>query len=81
VGRFVADLGARVTGVDLSPRSATLAQRLNAGLRVVTADMRALPIAAGSCAGVVAFYSLTYTANPSATLFELRRVRDPGARS
>ena len=78
VGRFVADLGARVIGVDLSARSAALAQRLNATLRVVAADMRALPIATGAGAGIVAFYSLIYTADPSPTLAELRRVLRPG---
>jgi uncharacterized protein len=78
VGRLVADLGARVTGVDLSPRSAALAQRLNATLRVVAADMRAPPVATGVCAGVVAFYSLIDTADPSPTLAELRRVLQPG---
>lgn len=79
VGRFVADLGARVTGVDLSARSAALARRLNATLRVVAADLQALPVATGACAGVVAFYSLIYTADRSPTLAELRRVLRPGA--
>lgn len=78
VGRFVSDLGARVTGVDLSARSAALAQRLNATLRVVAADMRALPIATGASVGIVAFYSLIYTADPSPALAELRRVLRPG---
>jgi SAM-dependent methyltransferase len=79
VGRFVADVGPRVTGVDLSARSTALAQRLNPGLRFVAADMGALPFASGSCAGVVAFYSLIYTADPRPALVELRRVLRRGA--
>ena len=74
VGRFVADLGPRVTGVDLSARSAALARRLNPGLRFVAADMECLPFARGVCAGIVAFYSLIYAADPRAALAELRRV-------
>ena len=79
VGRFVADLGVRVIGVDLAPRSLSVARCLNdPTLAFVAADMHALPFAAATCAGVVAFYSLIYEANPSATLVELRRVLRPG---
>ena len=79
VGRFVADLGARVIGVDLAPRSLTVARRLNdPTLAFVAADMHALPLPAASCAGVVAFYSLIYEADPSGALAELRRVLRPG---
>ena len=78
VGRFVADHGARVIGVDLSVRSVALAQRLHPALRFVAADMRALPFATGSCAGIVAFYSLIYTTDPYLVLVELRRALGPG---
>ena len=81
VGRFVANLGVRVIGVDLAPRSLTVARRLNdPSLGLVAADMRALPFASGSCAGLLAFYSLIYEADPSAALTELRRaLRADGA--
>src|SRR5947207_2501709 len=62
VGRFVADLGARVIGVDFSERSVAYASRLHPAARFVAADARALPIADGACAGVVAFYALIYGA-------------------
>jgi len=79
VGRFVADLGARVIGVDLAPRSLTVARRLNdPTLAFVAADMHALPFASDACAGVVAFYSLIYEPDPSTALVELRRVLRPG---
>jgi len=79
VGRFVADLGPRVTGVDLSTRSVALAQRRHPDLRFVAADMSALPFASGAGVGIVAFYSLIYRADPRAALGELRRVLAPGA--
>ena len=79
VGRFVAGLGARVIGVDLAPRSLTVARRLNdPSLGLVAADVHALPFASGSCAGVLAFYSLIYEADPGSALVELRRVLGVG---
>jgi SAM-dependent methyltransferase len=75
---FVADLGVHVIGVDLSPRSVALAQRLNPSRRFVAADMRALPLATGAGAGVVAFYALIYSADPGPALGELRRVLRTG---
>jgi SAM-dependent methyltransferase len=81
VGRFVSDLGARVVGIDFSERSVAHASRLNPALRFIAADVRALPIADGACAGIVAFYALIYgdDAETAAALAELRRVlRDGG---
>ena len=66
-------------GVDLSPRSASLAARANRALGFVAADMRALPFATGACGGLVAFYSLIYEADPLPALRELRRVLARGA--
>ena len=75
VGRFVADLGPRVVGVDLAPRSLTVARQLNdPTLAFVAADVHALPFASGSCTAAVAFYSLIYEADPTPALVELRRV-------
>ena len=80
VGRFVADQGVRVVGVDLSERSVALAARLNPSLCFVAADAHALPVQTGSCAAVVAFYSLIYEGvdGTGAALAELRRVLRPG---
>jgi ubiquinone/menaquinone biosynthesis C-methylase UbiE len=82
IGRFVADHGARVVGVDISERSAALAARLDPSLRFVAADARALPVRSGSCAGVVAFYALIYQGveGTAAILTEFRRVSVPAAR-
>jgi ubiquinone/menaquinone biosynthesis C-methylase UbiE len=82
VGRFVANLGARVVGVDFSERSVALARRRQPSLHFVAADARALPFAADAVAGVVAFYSLIYGADDvvRAALAELRRVLGRGGR-
>jgi SAM-dependent methyltransferase len=80
IGRFVADLGARVIGVDFSERSVACASRLNSTLRFVAGDMSVLPVADGACAGVVGFYSLIYgdDAATGRALVELRRVLRTG---
>src|SRR5438309_4803225 len=86
VGRFVADLGTRpdraVIGVDFSERSVILARRLNPTLSFVAADVSALPVADGVCAGIVAFYSLIYGGDEATAvmLAELRRVLRDGGR-
>jgi SAM-dependent methyltransferase len=82
VGRFLADLGARVVGVDFSQRSVAHAGRLNPTLRFVAGDASALPIADRACAGIVAFYSLIYgdDAWTAVALAELRRVLGVGGR-
>ena len=76
MGRFVADLGPRVVGVDFSERSVACASRLNPTLAFIAADMRALPVAEATCVGVVSFYSLIYgdEADTACALTELRRV-------
>jgi SAM-dependent methyltransferase len=80
VGRFVADQGVRVVGVDLSERSLALAGRLDPSMRFVTADARALPVRSAACAGIVAFYALIYEGAEATApmLAELRRVLRPG---
>jgi SAM-dependent methyltransferase len=79
VGAFVAALGPRVLGVDVSARSAALAQRHQPALRFVAGDAHALPFRTGFSGGIVAFYSLIYTADPRPCLRELRRVLQPGS--
>jgi ubiquinone/menaquinone biosynthesis C-methylase UbiE len=48
VGRFVADRGCHVIGVDISERSAALAARRNHPMRFLTGDARALPVRSGA---------------------------------
>jgi SAM-dependent methyltransferase len=58
VGAFVREHGRAVAGIDLSAAMATLAATRLDGAAM--ADMRMLPIATGSCGGVLAFYSLIH---------------------
>ena len=83
VGRFLADHGAAViVGVDFSERSVAVAARLNPTLRFLAADILDLPIADGTCSGVVAFYCLIYGSDDPTrvALTELRRVLRRGGR-
>ena len=80
VGAAVRGHGHSVIGVDLSPSMARLAAtRLDAAL---AADMRALPFAARTVAGAVAFYSLIHLRQAEVVdaVRELARVLRPGGR-
>ncbi len=71
--------GAEVVGIDLSDAMIEQARLLHPEMRFVQADMRSLPFADASLAGVVALYSLIHIppAEIPATLLELRRVLRP----
>jgi SAM-dependent methyltransferase len=81
VAGYLTARGVRAVGVDLSPNALSIARRRSAGSGFVAADMRRLPVRTGSCAGIVAFYSLHHLARKEvpAGLDELRRVAAPGA--
>lgn len=81
VGRFVAALGPRVTGLDLSERAVRIARRRNPHLTFMVGDMRALPLRDGACGALLAFYALIYFDAPAtaAILREYRRVLRVGA--
>jgi SAM-dependent methyltransferase len=76
VGRFLADLGLDVTGLDLSPAMIDIAHKLNVGMRFDVGDMRHLDFRDGEVVGIVAFYSLIHIARNDvpAVLRELHRV-------
>ena len=60
IGLFVRQRGRHVIGADISPAMAKLsAPRLDAAF---AADMRSLPLATDSVAGLLAFYSLSHIA-------------------
>jgi SAM-dependent methyltransferase len=79
VTRFLADHGADVVGVDLSPASIDVARACQPGLRFEVADMRVLPAPDASLAGVVAFYSVIHLPRQQVpvALAEFRRVLRP----
>jgi SAM-dependent methyltransferase len=82
VTTFLAEHGADAIGVDLSPDLIERARRLDPARTFLVGDMRALPIADGAAAGVVAMYAIVHftPAELPAVFRELARVLAPGAR-
>ena len=82
IGRYLADKGFDVTGVDFSERSMEIARRLNPGMTFQVADIRSMPFDDGSIAAIAAFYCLIYGTDDDvvAALQECRRVLEPGGR-
>lgn len=80
VGRYLADRGLDVTGLDLSDEMVAIARRLNPTMRFVQGTMLALPVADGTLAGIVAFYSIIHLARGEAVraLREFSRALRPG---
>jgi SAM-dependent methyltransferase len=80
VAAYLAARGVHAVGVDLSARALSIAHRRRPAVVVAAADMRRLPVRAGSCAGVVLFYSFHHLrrAEVPETVSELRRVLAPG---
>ncbi len=82
VGRFLADLGLDVIGVDLSPAMIDIARKLNPGMTFEAGDMKRIDHNAGSVAGIVAFYSLIHMTRAKVpdVLTEFRRTLMPGGK-
>jgi SAM-dependent methyltransferase len=76
VGRYLRDRGVDIFGLDLSHAMVALARELNPLMRFEQGDLRALSLADGSLAGMVAFYSLIHLQRSEAegALRELARV-------
>lgn len=60
VGRYLADRGVEVLGVDLSPGMLEQARMLNPGITYLQGDMRELPVPDASWAGIVCFYAIVH---------------------
>jgi SAM-dependent methyltransferase len=82
VARYLHERGSDVFGIDLSPEMVQLAKKLNPGIDFRVDDLRALQLADGCLAGIVAFYSVIHVPAERlvAALGELRRVLQPGGR-
>ncbi len=80
IGRYLADRGLPVVGVDLSPGMLAQAAALNPGIPFRAGDMRALDEPDGAWAGIAAFYSIIHIppGEVVAALTEMRRVLQPG---
>jgi SAM-dependent methyltransferase len=77
---YLAGRVARCVGIDLSAGMLGMARARNPELPLAQADMRRLPLRDGSCAVVIAYYSLQHVPRTDlvATLAELRRALAPG---
>lgn len=80
IGRYLADRGLPVVGVDLSPGMLAQAAALNPDIPFRAGDMRALDEPDGAWAGIAAFYSIIHIppGEVVAALAEMRRVLRPG---
>ena len=79
VTRLLSGLGLEVFGVDLSPRCVELARASQPRLSFRVMDMGRLDLPSGSLDGLVAYYSILYTAKADlpALFREFRRVLKP----
>jgi SAM-dependent methyltransferase len=79
VTRYLADRGASVEGIDLSPQMVEEATASHPGLAFRVGDMFALPHADGALAGIVAFYSIVHLRSDELVppLREMHRVLAP----
>ncbi|HET9372362.1 MAG TPA: ubiquinone/menaquinone biosynthesis methyltransferase [Vicinamibacterales bacterium] len=72
--------GARVIGLDITPRMLVLARAKTAGAQVtwIVGDMGALPIASASCQAITTGYGLRNVPDLTAAIDEIVRVLAPG---
>ena len=80
VARYLHTRGVRMCGIDLSPEMVCEASRRHPLIDFQAGNMLALPLAAGTLAGVVAFYAIVHFDEPqvAAACREFRRVLAPG---
>ena len=80
IGRYLADRGLPVVGIDLSPGMLAQAAALNPDIPFRAGDMRALDEPDGAWAGIAAFYSIIHIppGEIAAALTEMGRVLQPG---
>jgi SAM-dependent methyltransferase len=80
VGRYLADRGLDVCGLDLSEQMVVLARQLNPRMQFVQGTMLALPVADGTLAGIVSFYAIIHLSRSEAVdaLREFHRAIQPG---
>jgi SAM-dependent methyltransferase len=80
VASAAAERGALAVGVDIAPKMAALARRLNPGIEFVVADAERLPFPDGSFDAVVGNLAVPHFGRPEQTAAELVRVLAPGGR-
>ncbi|MCU0644954.1 MAG: class I SAM-dependent methyltransferase [bacterium] len=76
IGRYIADRGMAVTGVDISDRCVELASSFNPGMRFLREDIAKLSFEDECFDGVISYYSIIHTPKNLVTLIfkELYRI-------
>lgn len=79
IGRYLADKGLTVVGVDIAERCVQLARAHNPGMPVEQGDLACLAFRAGSFDGIVAYYSVIHTPKSAldGVFAEFRRTLKP----
>ncbi len=79
VARHLRDAGAKVFGLDLSPRMLEQARQFNPDISFLEGDMTSLDLPDGALAGIAAFYAIVNNAKESlpAVFREMHRVLQP----
>ena len=82
VARYLRDAGAKVFGLDLSPRMLEEARRLNPDISFQEGDLLALDLQDATLAGITAFYAIVNIPKHSLPVVfrEMERVLQPGGR-
>ena len=78
IARYLADRGANVEGIDLSPEMIDEARASHPDLAFRVGDMFALPAQVADLAGIVAFYAIVHTPTDRLPFREFHRVLAPG---
>jgi SAM-dependent methyltransferase len=78
VARYLAERGANVIGVDLSPEMIAEARACHPAIAFHVGDMFALPPEIAELAGIVAFYAIVHTPTDRLPFREFHRVLAPG---
>ncbi|MFL5802521.1 MAG: class I SAM-dependent methyltransferase [Roseiflexaceae bacterium] len=80
VAHYLHERGARVLGIDLSPRMVELARQLTPGVEFRQGNMLALDVDEAAWGGIAAFYSIIHIPRDQVAdaLRELRRALRPG---
>jgi ubiquinone/menaquinone biosynthesis C-methylase UbiE len=80
VARHLRDAGAKVFGLDLSPRMLEQARQFNPDISFIEGDMTSLDLPDGTLAGIAAFYAIVNIPKESlpSVFREMQRVLQPG---
>jgi len=80
ITQMMADTGATVTGVDLSPEMVEVAKKLNPKIEFREANVDYLPFDSKSFDAVLVNYAIHHFASPDNAVREIHRVLKPGGR-